>query len=545
LNLFDAAPYADNKSQMLNNEDSRQLFEYDEDMGIGYVVSQYEPNFKWFLIVENDMSIVSTQLQSQFCMGIVMIAIVIALVLFIITIVIRRYHKKIIELTVSQELEYQQLLHETTHGLYDSIYEVDITRNRAGGDGTRQYFESLGLSGDTPYDSALKLIADTQVKVEYIKGYLDTFLPENVLASYNSGITNLNYDLMIATDGVHYHWMRIIGRIFFWDTDKSVRMITYRENIDEEKQQEFLLLESSQRDSMTALYNKRTTEEFIENVLKEDLNTGARRAFLMFDIDNFKSVNDSMGHNFGDHVICEIAAEIKSQFRESDIVGRIGGDEFVVLVMEFDSSGELQGKLDRLCARISAKDVGIGQEYHISCSIGIAFSPKHGMVYSELYEHADQALYYAKAHGKNSYSVYGDNIDDNSSYVGQRDIEVLINAATDGIAKYAYMPDIKLLYFNKRYAELTGMPSQILSATDYHPLERVHPEDVSKLLAAINTAKEQKSMFTVTFRMQHHDGYYFHVTQRGIFIGELYKNKYPIYYATYIKRMPQDDESRE
>ncbi|MEG1990952.1 MAG: GGDEF domain-containing protein, partial [Christensenella sp.] len=70
----------------------------------------------------------------------------------------------IIELTVSQELEYQQLLHETTHGLYDSIYELDITRNRAGGDGTRQYFESLGLSGDTPYDSALKLIADTQVK---------------------------------------------------------------------------------------------------------------------------------------------------------------------------------------------------------------------------------------------------------------------------------------------------------------------------------------------------------------------------------------------
>ncbi|MEF9864601.1 MAG: GGDEF domain-containing protein, partial [Christensenellaceae bacterium] len=72
---------------------------------------------------------------------------------------------------------------------------------------------------------------------------MNIFMPERVLEAYNSGITNLNYDFMIAEDGVNYHWDRIFARIFYWNSDKSVRMIIYRKNIDEEKKYEFTLLE--------------------------------------------------------------------------------------------------------------------------------------------------------------------------------------------------------------------------------------------------------------------------------------------------------------
>lgn len=86
-------------------------------------------------------------------------------------------------------------------------------------------------------------------------------------------------------------------------------MISYRKNIDEEKNRELLLLERSQRDSLTGLYNKATTEEFIRSFLKNESNQDLEHVFLIFDIDNFKNVNDKYGHVFGDFVISEFALD--------------------------------------------------------------------------------------------------------------------------------------------------------------------------------------------------------------------------------------------
>lgn len=534
-NLFNMERFEDSKSIILQNRNSQENFWYSSNTVDGYIVTRYEPNLKWHLLVENDTSSAHEQLGMQLFRNIIIIILIIVLVLVIITTVIKRYNVLISELTVSQELEYQRLLHKATGELYDEIYELDITNNCAGGKGTKEYFTSLGLSPDASYDKALHVIAGKQIKSEYIQGYLDTFSTLAVMEAYKNGTTNLSYDFMLSEDGANYQWVRISAQIFYWSSDDSVRMITYRKNIDTEKKRELELLEGIKKDSMTGLYNKRTTEELITGILKTRSTKIPYHALLIIDIDNFKTVNDTMGHSFGDHVINEIAAELKTQFLEDDIVGRIGGDEFAVLIKNMENLDGLKPKLARMCGRIKNKDFGEGDILFISCSIGAAIFPKNGTTYSELYENADQALYHAKSHGKNSFAIYDECEGTYSFHANQRDMEMLMDASTDGMAQYACTDPLKLLYFNQKCVDLFGIPAAVLSAPDYNPMNPIHPDDINDVKAAIKIAAIARRPFTREFRVLHQDGSYLLVKLQGVFISELYENKYPVFYVMYTK----------
>lgn len=534
-NLFDLDGYASKKEVILQNKHEQESFWYPDSSGDSYVVTRYEPNLQWYLVVDNDTSEENRYLSIQLAKSIFIIVLIILLVLIIITSVIKRYNVQISELTISQELEYQRLLHEATEGLYENIYEFDITHNCASGEATRKYFESMGFATDMLYDEALHIIASKQIKTEFIKGYIDTFSQKAVMEAYKNGISNLNCDLMIAEDSENYRWIRISAQIFYWHSDNSVRMITFHKNIDAEKKQEFILLDSIRRDSMTGLYNKLATEKMISDALKSDqLTDDQHHVFLIFDIDNFKNVNDTMGHNFGDYVIQEMAAELKSQFREYDILGRIGGDEFVVLMKNIDNIVRLKQKLELLCLRIEKKNFSAKKT--ISCSIGVALFPSNGTTYTELYKKADQALYYAKSHGKNYYAIFDECVNDDVFHLKQRDLESLVTIATDGLAQYACTDPLKLIYFSQKYVELFGISATVLSAPDYDPLEPIHPDDVDEVRVAIKKATLKRTAFTRSFRIRHQDGDYISVQLRGLFIDELYKSGYPIFYVMYIKQ---------
>ncbi|MEG0615943.1 MAG: diguanylate cyclase [Oscillospiraceae bacterium] len=535
-NLFDTASYKSSKARILDEQNEKQKFWYYDDKSSGYVVSRFEPNLKWHLIVENDTTALLKQLNTQLLKNLITIVAIIALVLVTITAVIKKYNAQIIKLTVSQELEYQRLLHETTAGLYENIFEFDITNNRAGGESTKQFFKSYGMSPDAPYDKALEVIAQKQIKDEYIKGYLDMFAPGNIMKTYESGITNLTYDFMITQDGESYHWIRLTARIFFWNSDKSVRMITYRENVDSQKRRELELIDEVQKDAMTGLYNKGATEALISQILQDDMQNEVCHAFLILDIDNFKTVNDTMGHSFGDDVIRELASEIDTQFHEGDIVGRIGGDEFVVLIKNVSETDKLKNKLERVCSKLGYKNFGGKTEYHITCSIGVAIFKKDGLKYAELYEKADQALYYAKGHGKAAFSIFGEDTNVRTTQISQRDTEKLLNEATDGIAKFACTTPLTLLYFNEKFMSLTGNEARSLSAQGVDPFIVVHPDDIKNLEDTLSRALKSKEVFSARFRLRHKDGHYFKVKVQCAFADEMYKNKYPVLYVMYVKK---------
>nr|UWI51370.1 diguanylate cyclase [Clostridioides difficile] len=537
VNLFEdeSSNLSASKDSILSNKKEQKSFWNSSEKLKSYVVYQYIPSLKWHLVLENDLTAMSKQLQIQFFKGIAIIILIIIFVLFTITRVLKKYKQQIIKLSFSQKLEYQKLLSKSTEDLYENIFEIDVTNNRAGCEDANRYFQEFGLNLSTPYDEALYTIAKESIKEEYAQGYLDTFLPENVLKCYNSGINNISYDFLIKRDEENYHWMRITARIFFWTSDESVRMISYRENIDEEKNRELLLLERSQRDSLTGLYNKGVTEDFISTFLKSDKNQNSEHIFLIFDIDDFKNVNDKYGHAFGDFVISEFALELKSQFREDDIIGRIGGDEFIVLIKDFNSGNYvITDKLERFCSKINQKRFAEHEEFSISCSIGVAIYPEHGCKYSELYEKADQALYYAKGHGKNSFHIFGDDsIEGISFHIDTRDVKLLLEMSADGIAKFACMENLKLLYFNQKMLEFTGYSAKNVSSKDFNVLSPISPEDLQVVLDTLHKAIPKRETFEVIFNFRHTDGHYFPVRMQGKFVNELYQNRYPVFYAIY------------
>ncbi|WP_042349422.1 sensor domain-containing diguanylate cyclase [Bacillus massiliigorillae] len=538
-NIFKAKQYSGLKDKMFQTNTDKQMYWYSSGQNEDFIVTQYIPNLKWHLVVENDTSDLEKQFQEQLLRGVLIIIVIIVFVLVIITRLIKKYNAQIVKLTLSEEVEYQKLLHQATEGLYDTIYEFDITRNKAGGESTELYFNRLGIKKGASIDEALIEIAHKQIKEEYIQGYLDTFLTANVLKAYNNGINNLTYDLLFGSREDGYQWMRVKARIFYWNSDKSVRMISFRKNIDAEKKREMQLIEESYKDSLTGLYNKRTTEDLINKLLENQEEKKGYYAFLLLDIDNFKNINDSFGHAYGDQVIQEFADELRIKFQEKDIVGRIGGDEFAVMMCEYSSRDNIISKIERLCTKLSEKQYGNKQNFSVTASIGVALFPQHGCSYSELYEKSDQALYFSKSHGKNAYTIFKENSMESdciASHVSQRDLQMLFDTSTDGISKVACVDDtFKILYFNHKRAELTGTPASELASATYSELTQFHPEDLAQALEIFYYSLKNKTPFKISIRMKHEKGYYFPIILRGAFVSELYENKYPIFYMIYTK----------
>lgn len=404
INLFDQCSFPELEDALLTVSDQEQSCWHSSPGGSGYVISRYIPNLNWFLIVDHDTTELDQQLSGRLRQDVAVLAAVISLVLLTITSVIRRYNAKIIELTVSVEQEHRTVFQEAAEQLYENIFEIDITHNRAANEDTIRYFQSLGAPSDIPYDKALQIIAEKQVKEEYRQEYLDTFSTAHVMEAYENGEESLRYDFMISADGETYYWMRITTHLFFWEDDKSLRMLVYRENIDAQMKRELYLFDQMQKDSLTGLLNKAAAQEGIRDILSKC--PSGQYAFFILDIDNFKGVNDKLGHAAGDTVLLWFAKTLKAQFREGDIVGRIGGDEFAafVPVSEMETAFNKARRLVQVLNNEVTTDRGT---WMISTSIGIALYPMGGTEFEFLYKNADSALYEAKHKGKNCAVMYG------------------------------------------------------------------------------------------------------------------------------------------
>lgn len=171
---------------------------------------------------------------------------------------------------------------------------------------------------------------------------------------------------------------------------------------DERTGENLKLYEEARKDSLTKLINKAYSTQLITDAMKKT----KKGTLLIVDIDNFKSVNDNMGHLFGDEVIVSVANGLKSVFRTEDIVGRIGGDEFIVFLEGLVDRKIIQRKAEAVCDTVSNIYTGENAQVKISASVGIAVMPDDGEHYNELFKKADHALYYTKNKGKNGYSFF-------------------------------------------------------------------------------------------------------------------------------------------
>ncbi|MGN0699510.1 MAG: GGDEF domain-containing protein [Oscillospiraceae bacterium] len=165
-------------------------------------------------------------------------------------------------------------------------------------------------------------------------------------------------------------------------------------------------------DRLTGIYNKLSFEENTAYML-ENAKPGERHAVILLDVDNFKGVNDNLGHAYGDKVLADIGNILRLTFNSSDCLGRIGGDEFCVLLNIPESSQSnylnlINEKCVALCNAFHENYTGADSSYKISASIGAAVFPDDGKSFHELYKCADAALYSSKHKGKDTYTFYSD-----------------------------------------------------------------------------------------------------------------------------------------
>lgn len=164
-------------------------------------------------------------------------------------------------------------------------------------------------------------------------------------------------------------------------------------------------------DMLTGILNKRSFESMVDTIVKR-ASDGERYAFMLFDIDNFKGVNDNYGHASGDKILSGVGEVMRKTFRTDDLLGRVGGDEFCVFMNITGADKDHTDLIDKKCRElgtsINALKTDEISEGTVSASIGVAVYPENAKSFSELYKLADSALYSSKNKGKNTFTIYAE-----------------------------------------------------------------------------------------------------------------------------------------
>lgn len=204
-----------------------------------------------------------------------------------------------------------------------------------------------------------------------------------------------------------YVWCKIRITAMFDENGDIFKAVGVIINIHKEKLEAEELIFKAQRDSLTELFNKGNTQSMIEEYIQNNENNTSGALFVI-DVDNFKAVNDNLGHLAGDKLLKSISSMLSEVFYENSIIGRIGGDEFVVFLKNTNSEEVLYKKADEMVSGFRRDFIGETKEFRVSGSIGIARYPQHGKSFKELFENADKAVYLAKKKGKDMYCLFNE-----------------------------------------------------------------------------------------------------------------------------------------
>ncbi|MCT7545608.1 EAL domain-containing protein [Aliarcobacter cryaerophilus] len=192
---------------------------------------------------------------------------------------------------------------------------------------------------------------------------------------------------------------------------ESIRhsMVDTFSRLENEKKEFFLM---ARTDSLSGLANRNSLQEFLDRLIPTAKRKQEEFAFLFLDLDHFKTINDSLGHNIGDELLKKISGILKKVLRPNDFIARVGGDEFVLIIQDYKSNLELTNIIKRVHKQLSKPWVIQTHPVETTCSIGIAIFPQDGKDQISLMKSADIAMYEAKKHGRNQYHFFTKELND-------------------------------------------------------------------------------------------------------------------------------------
>ena len=206
-------------------------------------------------------------------------------------------------------------------------------------------------------------------------------------------------------------WLAFIATaIWDEDTGEIIGAIETLQDVTAQRHYQQQLEQQANYDSLTSLANRHLLQTRLEQSISQAQREGLLLAVMFLDIDNFKQINDTLGHDAGDEVIREFGRRLKAAVRDLDTVARIAGDEFVVLLYAPQSVGHVTNIVRRLIDYVGHKLIVHDRELYIGSSVGIALFPKDGEDSETLLKNADAAMYRAKQHDKGGFRFYTEDL---------------------------------------------------------------------------------------------------------------------------------------
>ncbi len=237
-----------------------------------------------------------------------------------------------------------------------------------------------------------------------------------MLANYHRGkrIESLVYR---EARGGDYRWLRLTVELVEYPNSSDVAAYLMYEDIDSVKREEMMEKERADRDPLTGVLNRAAFAAGMEDIIRK--NRSSQHVLFMLDVDCFKQLNDTFGHAAGDQALIDIAEELRSVLRHGDLIGRLGGDEFLICMKSVPFDPIIEKKAGKICSIVRRS---YSADVRVSVSVGISVYPRDGESFDLLYRRADKALYSVKEKGKDSFAFFKKDMNDNDS-VADREIK--------------------------------------------------------------------------------------------------------------------------
>ncbi|MDO5134732.1 MAG: diguanylate cyclase [Eubacteriales bacterium] len=302
-----------------------------------------------------------------------------------------------------RELAYQRwnARLETLMEGYIAYFEVNLTQDvieaevRSGSWG-----QDLGRHGYG--ESVLKMEMD-EVFVDDRLAFREFFDRDRLLGRFHAGEREgyLEYRILAEQGPL---WYRAELQMVREPSSDDVKCSVVLSNVDVKLRERESLRNKAERDIMTGLYNHATAESLIQEALRQD--GGERCCLLIIDLDDLREINSSLGHPEGDRALQLVAECMRTHFGEENILGRIGGDEFVALLRDVPEGMDLHALVSGFLGRMNRCRIGVENDWKIHASVGGAVGTAGSADFKTLYHQADLALFYTKAMGKNDFNLY-------------------------------------------------------------------------------------------------------------------------------------------
>lgn len=293
----------------------------------------------------------------------------------------------------------QSLTDRPTHSY--TLFRCNLSKKNAAFDSREGTLLALDAADMRPGLSSLSTgRAMAHVYPEDRERYLAFLNADTMLSSYYRGRRSDAIEFRALGRGDDVRWLRLSAELVEYPNSNDVEAYLMFEDIHESKQAELQTKALAETDPLTGSLNRAAFTARMADVLAAS-GPEETHALLMMDIDDFKRINDTYGHDAGDRALCELTQKVRAILRRDDLFGRLGGDEFLVLLRNVPGAKAAGAKARQICGLHAAGKQG---KAPVTVSIGIAMIPQDGATFDALYKRADDALYRQKKNGKNRFA---------------------------------------------------------------------------------------------------------------------------------------------